>query len=333
MESPSVAPRPEIDLRRLFDGEMAPKLLEMEPQRKKAQRIMLLSIFPALLVLGFWYFIGGLQSFNGLTWVLALVPSFAVGGWGGSIFQKYRAQFKTHLVERLVETMFPGFDFDANRSITKAVYLKSELFERQPDRYQGEDFVHGAVGKTEFDFSEVHSEYKTESRNSKGQTTTHWHTIFKGIFFHADFHKHTKSRTFVFTDVAESKFGSLVGSWFQKLNASAGGHGKLVKLENVEFESAFVAYADDSQEARYILTPKLMENLVSLKRRFDSKPYLAFLDGQVFVALSTPKDHFEPRLFGAGVKFEDVNFFYETVRAVISIVDELDLNTRIWSKE
>ncbi len=50
------------------------------------------------------------------------------------------------------------------------------------------------IGYTAVEFSQVHAQYKTESSrtDSDGHTETdeHWHTIFKGIFFIADFNKH-----------------------------------------------------------------------------------------------------------------------------------------------
>lgn len=49
------------------------------------------------------------------------------------------------------------------------------------------------VGSTSIEFSQVHAEYKTETthRDDDGHETTdeHWHTIFQGIFFIADFNK------------------------------------------------------------------------------------------------------------------------------------------------
>ena len=41
--------------------------------------------------------------------------------------------------------------------------------------------------------------------------------------------------------------------------------GKLVKLENVEFEKQFAVYSTDQLEARYILTPQLMERLLAVQ--------------------------------------------------------------------
>ncbi len=50
----------------------------------------------------------------------------------------------------------------------------------------------------------------------------------------------------------------LLGKFGQKFQKSFT-HGKLVKLENPEFEKEFVVYSSGQQEARYILTPVMME--------------------------------------------------------------------------
>ena len=69
-------------------------------------------------------------------------------------------------------------------------------------RYTGDDYVKGKIGDTYIEFSEIHSEYKTQ--NNK-QTT--WHIIFKGLFFIANFNKNFKSETLVLPDVAQKAFG------------------------------------------------------------------------------------------------------------------------------
>jgi hypothetical protein len=51
------------------------------------------------------------------------------------------------------------------------------------------------------------------------------------------------------------------------------------------------------------------------------------------VALYNKKDLFEPRIFGSGVRFEDVLLMNEQFRTVQMIVRELNLNTRIWTKQ
>jgi len=42
---------------------------------------------------------------------------------------------------------------------------------------------------------------------------------------------------------------------------------------------------------------------------------------------------FEPRAFKSGVSYEDVAKIYDLIKINTAIIRELDLNTRIWTKE
>ena len=170
-------------------------------------------------------------------------------------------RFKSEVIAKMVKFVDESLYYSAEGCITQSEYHQSKLFLTGVDRYSGDDLVSGTIGKTTIRFSEVHSEYKTQTTDSKGRTRTTWHTIFRGIFFIGDFNKHFKGETIVLPDTAESLFGGL-GSLFQKMNIS---RDQLVKLEDTEFEKAFCVYSNDQVEARYILSPKLMERIVELK--------------------------------------------------------------------
>jgi len=86
-------------------------------------------------------------------------------------------------------------------------------------------------------------------------------------------------------------------------------------------------------EARYILSPSLMQRIVEFKRKWNTKVYLSFRDSKVYIAIKMDKNLFETRLFKSIV---DYNFIEENIRFLIlltGIVDDLNLNTRIWTKE
>ncbi len=70
-----------------------------------------------------------------------------------------------------------------------AQFISSCIFKKYPDRYASEDLVEGKLGATEFKFSEVHAEEKYEIRDSDGKNRTEFSTLFKGLFFVADFNK------------------------------------------------------------------------------------------------------------------------------------------------
>jgi len=157
----------------------------------------------------------------------------------------------------------------------------------------------------------------------------HYTTIFKGVFFVADFNKHFKTHTLVLPDTAEK----LLGKIGQSLQAMSGSRGELIKLEDPEFEKEFCVYGDDQIEARYILSPALMQRIVEFKRKWNTKVYLSFRDSKVYIAIKLNKNLFETRLFKSIV---DYAFIEENIRFLVlltGIVEDLNLNTRIWTKQ
>ena len=106
-----------------------------------------------------------------------------------------------------------------------------------------------------------------------------------------------------------------------------------VELEDPEFESHFVVYGSDQIEARYILSTSLMARITDFKNKTGKKIFLSFIGSMVFVAVSYSRNLFEPKLFTTLLDFEPIRRYYEDLQLIIGIVDDLNLNTRIWSKE
>ena len=75
-----------------------------------------------------------------------------------------------------------------------------------------------------------------------------------------------------------------------------------------------------------------MKRILDFKRKWNKKIYLSFHNSKVYIAISMNKNLFEARLFKTVV---DYKFIEENIRFLIlltEIVDDLNLNTRIWTK-
>jgi len=53
----------------------------------------------------------------------------------------------------------------------------------------------------------------------------------------------------------------------------------------------------------------------------------------VFGAIAIEKDLFEPKVFSSVMDFNVIAEYYAQLQLGIGVVDELNLNTRIWTKE
>ena len=320
----------ENELKALYESQLKGQLETLEAVRKS---ILYKFLFTILLL-------AGLAAVN--FWVISLNPHVAVIVLAVLISlailiyfiyiasqqkKRYRESFKSGVVAEVVKLINPEWQYNCNSCITEELYWQSGLFPHRYDRYQGDDFVSGMIDKTDFQFSELHTEYKQVTYGSKGQRHEQWITIFRGLFMHADFNKYFSGTTFVLPDTAERLLGAF-GQSLQKLSS----RGELVKLENPEFEKLFVVYSSDQVESRYILTPAIMEAMVHLHQRFDGDIYFSFVGTRVYFAKGFSTALFEPNIFSSGVNFADVKEMFDLFGMISVLVQELNLNTRIWTK-
>lgn len=308
--------QPITDFRSFYQTNLQPKLTELETTRAAlAGKIKLYGLIGLGVGVAF-------MAFKISAWPLILT---AVGIF---FFYQYQAKhfrnsYKTQIIASIAQAQ--GLQYNHTTCINRSEYDQSKIFVRRPDRYWGDDYLSGTVGKTSIRFSELHTQYKSGGKEKS------WHTIFRGIFFIADFNKNFIGETFVLPDVSENVFGSGIGGFFQKLNVM---RPQLVKLEDVEFEKNFVIYGTDQVEARYILSPALMQRILTLKQKFNTQVALSFIGSHVYIAITVNKNLFEaPWLFSSVDNYKQLEEYYNDIKICVEIVEMLDLNTRIWTKE
>ncbi len=247
-----------------------------------------------------------------------------------SPYEEYRSHFKQEFIGPLLGAFAENMQyFPAGDHAIMDHYHASQLYTREPDRTHVEDSIWGQIGKTDLCLSELHTEYKTESRDKNGRTQTSWHTIFKGLFISSDFHKDFQGASFVRTDVAEKNLGQL-GRFFQRSFFCST---QLVVLEDPEFEKEFVVHSTNQVEARYILSPRLMERMLELKRQFAAPIEFSFLYSRMYIAISTNYNYFEPIQAQSVLSTDYLRNYYFQIQSCLGVVEELGLNTRIWSKQ
>lgn len=331
----------EAEFRAFYETSLLPTLQELEVDRKKIVRGMRPFLFVFLVfvvILIFSIATKEEEETNSLRALLSVAS-------GAGIFltlivyglvyyfnfskkiRKLKVRFKGEVVSRMVKSVDESLTYAPEGGISRYDYDKSSIFLSRVDRYASEDLITGTLGKTAIRFSEVHSQIKHQSGSGKDKKTE-WRDIFKGIFFVGDFNKKFVGRTVVLTDIAENLFGSF-GAMFQKLNVQ---RDTLIKLEDPEFEKAFVVYGTDPVEARYILSPALMQRIVAFRKK-SGYINLSFIDSNVCIAIPVRENLFEPSTFSTLLKYERMMKYNNYLVLVTGIVEDLNLNTRIWTKE
>ncbi|MBP3687378.1 MAG: DUF3137 domain-containing protein [Alphaproteobacteria bacterium] len=96
-----------------------------------------------------------------------------------------------------------------------------------------------------------------------------------------------------------------------------------VLLEDVVFSKKWKVMGTDQVEARYVLTPALMERLLKVKKCFHgNKLDFAFYDNKLLIAVSTNKDMFETTfLLQKAASYHKVNEVVSQLFAVCSVAN------------
>ena len=179
------------ELQQYYQQEIVPHLAALETMRKQQlKRVMFMWIAGfASLLLGFLTMIPMLIL---VFLLLSLLMYFFIFGFKRNR-PDFRTEYKKIVIEKLMQFIEPDLAFTPNLFITQSKYDFSKIFLCNPDIYSGEDLVAGKIERTQVEFCELH----TQDRQTDSKGRTHYVTIFKGLFFIADFNKHFNGQTYV----------------------------------------------------------------------------------------------------------------------------------------
>ncbi|MBK7441553.1 MAG: DUF3137 domain-containing protein [Bacteroidetes bacterium] len=311
------------DLQQFYQQEIVPGLSELEILRKaqlRRLRFMWIATVVSLLL-------GFITLMPPLILVFLLISLLLYFFFFGFKRKRpdFKAEYKKVVIGKLIQFVAPDLVFTPNLFIPQSQYNTSKIFLSSPDIYKGEDLVEGKIDKTQVKFCELH----TQDRQTDSKGRTHYVTIFKGLFFIADFNKNFAGQTYVLSDFGERFLGGF-GKMLQNLSV---GRPDVVRLEDVEFEKQFVVYSTDEVEARYILSPSFMEQIMAFKNKTNAKIQFSFVGNNIYMAMPMKENLFEPSLRKTVMNFEDIKSYYSQLQFCVSIVDALNLNTRVWTKQ
>jgi hypothetical protein len=238
------------------------------------------------------------------------------------IEKKFKTRFKKEILTRLFNFLYPQFQYKYNGVMPLKTFEISGFCGDFPNyKYEGSDYIIGNNSGVDFEFSWINAQRKTHSNNKESIDT-----IFQGYLYKADFNKKLKGNTVIHPDFAENVFGRL-GRSLQKLTL---GKKKLVQLENREFEDYFAVYSDNEIEARYILSTSIMERMVNLRKEFNTDLSFTFNNNYIFMGIESQTDLFAPSIFRKNTTIERTEYFANLVDSINNIVEELNLNVKIW---
>nr|WP_083332442.1 DUF3137 domain-containing protein [Hyphomonas sp. Mor2] len=302
-------PKDFADFPRIYQDDLKPALQAQEVERQAAAKSSLrwtwVGIGVGLLGALIGFFVFRVPQLA----VVAGVIGFAVHGAGRGPLNQIGKRAKSLIVNPVAARFNMSFTPDPGPQNSVMDLHEAGLLSRW-DRADYEDRLEGVRNGVDFEFFEAHLEERRRTTDSRGRTRTRWVTVFKGQCLRFEFHKAFHGRTLVLRDAG-------------LFNIFGGGRGlDQVKLESNVFEKAFQVYSTDQVEARFLLTPDLMQRLIDLEKVFHGgKLRCAFQNGELLIALEGG-DLFEPgSLFTPLDNPERVRELLDDFAAIFNLID------------
>jgi hypothetical protein len=86
-------------------------------------------------------------------------------------------------------------------------------------------------------------------------------------------------------------------------------------------------------EARYLLSPVMMEKLIELDKKFKSRITVTFIRNSIYISFPMSEQFFELQIRKSLLDPKTFDRDLSIVRFMCLIIKELGLNTRIWGKD
>ena len=206
------------------------------------------------------------------------------------------------------------YKYDELGKIDEIIFQSSQMgFRNDYDRYSGEDLIvinipnddgsksDNYLHLCDLDVVDIH-------RDEDGDTTET--TVYKGVFGYVDF-------------PFEFKCAMSINTIYRKSGVKL----EKVSLEDIVFNKKFKIRSNDQIEARYILTPEMMEKLLALNEKA-GQIYLVIVDKRMYIGFPNI-NLFELKSSNSNVESLFDNF-YAHISIILNIVNEIKNNNKIF---
>jgi hypothetical protein len=257
---------------------------------------------------------------------------------------RFRDLYKEKIVKKVLTNIHPSFVYSPYGGISSEKLLEMKMFRDRIDRNVSEDHVTGKISKVDIEFSEHNLSIEKYTLkdfagdfaesildmfgggDDYGDSSSSGTMIsfFRGLILHADFNKSFNGSIIVVPR-------KLVEKGFFKKN-HFNGESKLT-TDNPMFNQAFSCFCNSDILAHYVLTPALVERILSLKENLKSEIYLSFINGKLNLGIHWDRDIFEADIKKKVQGTEELKELLNEIYFFGELVEELDLNTRIWGEK
>ncbi|GBF76899.1 hypothetical protein PA598K_05412 [Paenibacillus sp. 598K] len=248
--------------------------------------------------------------------------------------ESYTLQFKQTVVVGLAEALLHktgaykkvDFEYTPDGHVDFDLIQRSRLLPKDAVIARGEDLFKGRIQDAAIQFSELTLvSYIDDGETGTKSKVRH----FKGIGFIASVEPSFEGVTILQSHNAASR--SKLARGFRKLSyllpsVSLGVNQELA-MEDPTFNETFVTRTSNEAEARALLTPGRMSELVRFRDKHNGRVDISFFDTHVCLLLGSSKNYFEAPLHREADS-EHLHQLYEDICFFFSIASELGLDRR-----
>lgn len=258
--------------------------------------------------------------------VLLLLGAVSLLAWLYEVFEyNYRLHFFRKVADPLLARLAPGLVHQALGTLSVADVAQTGLFPFTP-HLEGSGLVRGQVNGVAMKFAYVQA-WRPSAQRSETRQDGAGAQLFAGVLFIADFAKPVTGQVVVLPDHLEP----LLGHVAHDLQALSD-YGALVRLEDPVFERYFRVYASDPIEARYLLSPALMQRLIEFRQSVDSPFSFSLWQGRLALAIPLRHNPLAPSLLKPALELSSLKQYIQDLQSLMALVEHLRLDVKIWQR-
>lgn len=302
------------EFRIYYNHTIHPELLRMEKKRRNLLALLVGSVFllTAIFLIEMYIDIPVLSLFM-------LAPIGFYIAYLVYRIQKFRSTFKPYVVNLILDFIDDGLNFgtltyDHKGLIPKKKFIASRIFSTPAPEYRGEDLIEGKIGELDFKMCELSVKEFSRVRNRLNY-------VFKGVFLHATFKKPMRGTIIILPKEFKQYLSRSIKAYI-RFGARMVEEGYL----SDRFEAAFMAYATPDASTQSLLSEEMQEAITDYREQTGKEIYVSFINNEIYIGVTEPKDILEPYIFSSNVSFELVREFFEDLQLLVSIVQDFDAN-------
>jgi Protein of unknown function (DUF3137) len=212
-----------------------------------------------------------------------------------------RSQSRNQITARFAKALGSRFMTLPNGGISEGDFVESQLFTDLLRSFHSSNHLRGKIGKAQLELSEIHARAETGQRKPEA--------LFDGLWIIATFPTSFRTKTLIqpVSDDLES-----VQPGF-----------RTVKLEEASFSRSFDVRSEDSVEAQYVLSSRLLNRIKDFHDDGERDASFAFHDQRLQIGIA------QANLTGPAF----AQALLEALDLTVSLVRELEANTFIWNRQ